>query len=553
MRYQETAESHAATDAPASVSGKLPTLAEVARAIGAEVATLVETPSGDHHTISGSAIYDASATPTPFPAAIALGVNMPVSGENVLGLVRALSESGYTALVYKEHSSSDEGLRAAAREAGLALFRASDTVPWDQLVEFFHAAITPQGDSRSLADIRPGDLFELANAVASLAGGAIAIADPDQTVLAYSTVPDQPIDDTRRNSILQLHVPHSEQNDRDYRRVHESRKVLSVEPGEHSLTRSAVAIRAGNVVLGSLWLIDAEASHDDSTNRLLLEASNIAALHLLHRRNTRDAGRARHIELVKPLLFEPDRAELAAVQLGISADAVRIVAVAASDTSNNAPEFLRASLQLFDTVRTACAVWLPTAVCGIADNLVYIVLPQTATSSPAFQRESVLRIAQHTRRVVSRPVLAGFGDTVPIESAAQSRAESESVLAMLLRDVEDSRVRTDSDEIVADRVSLGPRLQLRQIAAALRASSHLPGDFAIKIAEHDSRRNTAFELTVRTYLDCNSNAIETAGRLGLHANTVRYRLSRIAPLFGVELEDPDTRLLVWLQLSARHL
>ncbi|HEU4808114.1 MAG TPA: helix-turn-helix domain-containing protein [Homoserinimonas sp.] len=554
MSYQATTDgSDTADGRPSHSRGRLPTLAEVAQSIGAEIATLVESPSGDHHIVSGAAIYDASAPPSPFPGAVALGIGMPVAGERVAARLTALKNSGYAALVYKANGSADDELRSGARAADLALFRASDAVPWDQLVEFFHAGIVPQGESVPLVDIRPGDLFELANAVASLAGGAVAIADPDQTVLAYSTLADQPIDETRRRSILQLHVPHSEQNDQDYRRVHASHDVVSVAPLKDSLTRSAVAIRAGSVVLGSLWLIDAEAVHSDDTNRVLLEAANVAALHLLHRRNNHDAGRARQIELVKPLLFEPDRAELAGVQLGVSADTVRIVALAASGQAENAPEILRSSMMLFDTVRTACAVWLPAAICGVADNIVYIVLPQTGASSPAYQREAVLRIAHHTRRLLSRPVLAGFGDTVPVVSAAQSRVASESVLAMLLRDVEDGRVRGDSDEIVADRDSLGPRLQLRQLVAQLREAGHLPGEFATRIAEHDSRRKTAFELTVLTYLDCNSNAIETAARLGLHANTVRYRLSRIEPLFGVRLEDPETRLLVWLQLSARHL
>ena len=556
MTYQKPGRSADKTSVAVRASGdnSLPTLAEVIQSIGAEIASLVETPSGDQHHISGSAIYDSSGPAVRFPGAVALAIGMPIRGSNLVKQFESLTDSGYIAVVYKSHGAPDHEFRDAARGAGIALFRASDSVPWDQLAEFFHAAITPQGQShRSLVDIRPGDLFELANTVASLVGGAIAIADPDQTVLAYSTLPEQPIDETRRKSILQLHVPHSPQNDRDYRRVHAAHDVVTVSPNENSLTRSAVAIRAGSVVLGSLWLIDVEAPNSDNTNRVLVEAANIAALHLLHRRNNHDAGRTRQIELVKPLLFEPDRAELAAVQLGISADTVRVVALAASGPAENAPELLQSSMLLFDTVRAACAVWLPTAVCGTSDNIVYIVLPNSETSSQSFQREAVLRIAHHARRLISRPVLAGFGSITPIVTTAQSRLDSESVLAMLLRDMEEGRVRDDSDEIVADQETLGPRLQLRQLVTALKATNHLPGDFATRIAAHDSRRKTSFELTVRTYLDCNSNAIETAAKLGLHGNTVRYRLSRIEPLFGVRLEDPETRLLVWLQLSARQI
>lgn len=552
MRYQ------------ASILDGLPTVGDVGNTIGAEVAALVESPSGEPQRVAGVTIHDFCAPPTRFPGAIALLIGA-VPGEAELRVqIEQLAEAGYVAVVYKAYGGVDAALRKAARDSDLAAFRAADNVPWDQLGEFFRAAIVPKGEtSQSLADIRPGDLFELANAVASLAGGAVAISDPDQTVLAYSTLSEQPIDATRRASILSLHVPHTKRNDQDYRRVHASREVVSVAAEQNSLTRSAVAIRAGDVVLGSLWLIVAEntsrASDSSSVsdldiNRILLEAANVAALHLLHRRTHHDAERARTIELVNPLLFASDRAELAALQLGIFSAEVRVVAISASHgPAGSAPESLRSSMLLFDTVRTACAVWLPGAICGVVDNIVYVVLPQSAESSPQFQRAAVLRIAHHARRALGRAVVAGMGDEHAIIGAVQSRIDAESVLAMLLQDVDDERVDADSDEIVADSQSLGARLQLRHIVTKLRASGQLPGDFATRIAEHDSRRKTSYETTIRTFLNCNSNAIETAAKLGLHSNTVRYRLSRVEPLFGVNLDSPDARLLVWLQLSASQL
>ena len=133
----------------------------------------------------------------------------------------------------------------------MALFRASDSVPWNQLAEIMDAAVVPHRQSgRTLVDIRPGDLFDLANTVAAQAGGAIAIADPDQTILAYSTLPDQPIDETRRSSILRLHVPHSVETDKDYRRVHAASDALNVATADPLLRRTAIAIRAGDAVLG---------------------------------------------------------------------------------------------------------------------------------------------------------------------------------------------------------------------------------------------------------------------------------------------------------------
>ncbi|MET4783391.1 helix-turn-helix domain-containing protein [Glaciihabitans sp. UYNi722] len=534
-------------------SAALPTLAELARSIASDVAALVETPQIGSPRVSGTALYDSSAPLARFPGAIALAIGIPISGAHLPTRLQGLKDAGYVCLVYKAHGADDTELRSAARTADVALFRAADSVPWHELAEIFAAAVVPHRRAgRTLADIRPGDLFALANTVASLVGGAVAFADPEQNLLAYSTLPEQPIDDTRRNSILQLHVPHTDQNDADYARVHASRSVESVAPSENSLTRSAVAIRAGSVVLGSLWLIADDAPIDPDVEQLLLEASNVAALHLLHRRTNHDSGRTRQIELVSPLLFQADRAELAAVQLGIVADSVRIVAMTALGRADDSPDAFQASLSFYDIVRTACAVWLPGTACGLADNIVYVVLPESTTTSWPFQHDGILRIAHHAQRAVKRMVLAGFGGSAPIAEVASSRREAEAVLAILLRDAEDGRLNAESDDIVSDRQSLGPRLQLGEVVTRLRDGGQLPGDYAIAIAEHDSRRKTAFEQTLRIYLDCGSNAIETSARLGLHANTVRYRLSRVEPLFGIRLDDPETRLLLWLQLWARQ-
>ena len=66
----------------------------------------------------------------------------------------------------------------------------------------------------ALGNTRLGDLFALANAVATTVGGATAIVDSRQSVIAYSAVEGQPIDETRRGAswdfvFLPDHIPTS--------------------------------------------------------------------------------------------------------------------------------------------------------------------------------------------------------------------------------------------------------------------------------------------------------------------------------------------------------
>jgi sugar diacid utilization regulator len=544
---------HAAGSRTIGGSHALPTLAALATAVGSELVSVVEMPADDGKIVAGSVLYDSTAKPAAFPNALALAIGLSLTGKRLGIRLEELKAAGYVGLVYKRNGASDHALREMARQLGLALFRASDSMPWIHLSEIMDAAIdTHLHAGRTLVDIRPGDLFDLANTVAAQAGGAIAIADPAQMVLAYSTLPDQPIDETRRTAILQLQVPHSEQTDADYRRVHAASGVVDVATAVPALTRSAIAIRAGGTVLGSLWLLKSVEKGSEDAERVLRDAANVAALHILHRRTSYVSNLSRQIDLVKPLLFEPEQVELTAMKLGISASEVRIAALSSWPPEANAPESLQSRLRLFDMVRTACAVRLPSAVCGLADNIVYIVLPQAPQTSPEFQRSAVLRIVRNAARQLSRPVLAGLGTTSPIEVLEHSRINAEAVLAELLRNVDEGRIQTESDDIVADNESLGSRLYLRQIVTSLTASGQLPGVLAAKIAEHDADSKKFFEETLRVYLDCGGNAIVAAERLGLHVNTVRYRLSRVGVLFGINLDDPETRLLLWLQLWARH-
>jgi len=58
--------------------------------------------------------------------------------------------------------------------------------------------------------------------------------------------------------------------------------------------------------------------------------------------------------------------------------------------------------------------------------------------------------------------------------------------------------------------------------------------------------------TLGTYLDCGGSPAVTARRLGLHVNSLRYRLKRIAQLSGVDLADPEQQFRLQLALRLRQ-
>ena len=60
------------------------------------------------------------------------------------------------------------------------------------------------------------------------------------------------------------------------------------------------------------------------------------------------------------------------------------------------------------------------------------------------------------------------------------------------------------------------------------------------------------EPTLRAWLDRPGQIQAIAHALGVHPQTVRYRMKRLRELFGTALEDPDARFELALALRARH-
>lgn len=74
-----------------------------------------------------------------------------------------------------------------------------------------------------------------------------------------------------------------------------------------------------------------------------------------------------------------------------------------------------------------------------------------------------------------------------------------------------------------------------------------------QLEEHDSRRGSQLVATLIAYLDLGGALAQAAERLGVHRNTLSYRLNRIAELTNRDLTDPRTRFLFQIALAIRAL
>ncbi|MFF5966239.1 PucR family transcriptional regulator [Streptomyces collinus] len=98
---------------------------------------------------------------------------------------------------------------------------------------------------------------------------------------------------------------------------------------------------------------------------------------------------------------------------------------------------------------------------------------------------------------------------------------------------------------VAEWSAIGP---FRLLTALPPESAH---DSAVQALLSPAHRELA--RTAEVYLDCAGQAARTAAELGIHRQTLYYRLSRVEKLTGLDLDDGEDRLLLHMALKAHRL
>jgi purine catabolism regulator len=88
----------------------------------------------------------------------------------------------------------------------------------------------------------------------------------------------------------------------------------------------------------------------------------------------------------------------------------------------------------------------------------------------------------------------------------------------------------------------------------LRGSSELRQFISQALGELETRdQRKTLRTTLRAFLECGGSQIDAAHRLGIHRNTLAYRLRRIGELVGKDVTDPGSWLTLHLALRASEM
>jgi hypothetical protein len=541
-----------------------PSLHRVLDDLGATLLELVCAPSRPaSDEIGGVAIHDPVDEPVLPRRALVLGVGVQAPSDTA-ALLASLGKHEAAGLVLRSPVTVDQAVTAAVESSGVALLALTRGASWTQLAAMLRSLLA-EGDvgddgPETLGGIPSGDLFSVANAVAALIDAPVTIEDRSSRVLAFSGRQDE-ADLSRVETILGRQVPERYSRllaERGvFRELYRSDQPVYIEPPaggglpDFALPRAAVAVRAGDEVLGSIWAAVREPLTADRA-RAMCDAARLVALHLLRIRAGADVSRRLRADLVSTALEGGTGAFEAVRRLGLADQPVVVLALAVADPAERA--------RLADALAMHLSAIHPRCAAAPVGDVAYGLIPVVPAGAGAAEGGDgpdgelrAVRIATGFLDRVgdrSRPVI-GIGQ-VAFDAAGLpgARACADRVLRVLrFGDAHGAGTEAKGLRVarLADVHAEALLMELRDLAAA--HGDRLTGPVA-RLSAYDAEHGTNLVETLRAWLDAFGDVTAASAAMFVHANTFRYRLRRLTEVSGIDLTDQEQRFAAMLQLRA---
>ena len=475
------------------------------------------------------------------------GFAWPKSERDQRAQVESLTKAGLAAMAlavprYLEHFTA--AAKDEANRLGLPLLEIPFEIPFAQVTEELHRAILAEQyrvverseeihRELTLAATRGSNLRDLARTLGELLWRSVTFEDPDGKLLAfYASGADE--DDVRRETVQKEQSPASMIDAMESKgllaEIRASAGPLRIEAmPEIGLAGARVVcpIRIGTELVGLVWIIEGESALSELDNRAAEHAALVAALHIAHQRELASTearlGYASFLSLLESAEDDAQAIERARL-LGFDTRGRHRVGLAVI------PEPLPLSREAFlrrervaEQLRNRLAAGGTRPQLTAQLNRVAFLLPEA---------------------VPAEAVVAGLSDegvTVVLGrsyTGTQGARRSYREALSLLNYQSAARIRTFEDALV-------PRVLMGDPAARAAFIEDLFG--ALKTR----RGGETLTKALLALAASGFNFKETAERLGIHPNTLRYRLTRAVETTQLDLENPDVRFR--LQLAVRVL
>ena len=522
------------------------TLQRVVETLGSGVVSVACAPKGLGMQVHDVVVHDLLDPVAVTAGDLVLGVSVgpgPVAAE----LVTDLASRRVAGLIVKAPALSDDSVVEAAQRSGLAVLSIPEGASWSQIVQLVqavlsHGAVGPE-DVHGLA---AGDLFALADAIASLIDAPVTIEDRLSRVLAYSGRQDE-ADAARAETIIGRRVPDrfiQKLEDRGvFQRLRQEDGCVYVESIEKGvLPRLAVPVRAGSEMLGSIWATVSSRPSPEFEQQFH-DTAKIAALHLLRHRAGADVEKNLQADFLASILEGTSGARDAAARLGLTGRAFRVVA--AWLTTTDEVDETRARTQLRDVFAVHMSTFRVRGAAALLGGVVYAIVE--TDDSAELSAELAARIADDLvarEGHEGRPVCGIGGHAVGLEEVPRSKKEAEEALRVL---------RGDPSRSVATIEDVRLPALLARFSESVFAERGIYEQKLAPLIESDRSGSSSYVEALHAYFEAFGDYTAAAARLHVHPNTLRYRLRKAEQLSGARLDDPEERLALMLLIRVLDL
>lgn len=391
-------------------------------------------------------------------------------------------------------------------------------------------------------------LETLADTISEVLKCPVTIEDASHKLVAYSTH-DPQTDPARIATIIGRRVPEKVISalwrDGIIQQLVEKNEPLRIS-AIHDVglgDRVAVAIRKQTDILGYIWVLEEHNRLDDHAIGYLNKAADAAKTMLLQLQMQKRKEEQGYSDFFWQLLTGHLKTNEAirdkADKLGMQFPSVFQVIVMQFDEEIS----VKLYQQIQYTIKTAQHVRIVLTVTD-RNRLILLAAPLAGRGTKDEYREEFAKLVRQMKsRFGAAPALEGGGspytDYTMVERSYQ---EALAVLSIKKSFPEETHSAFDYTE-------LG---YYRYMPAIAEEKRHHPYENRSlqKLREYDAEHSGDLLHTLDVFLRCDSNMKAAAEALHVHTNTLNYRLKRIAEIGGIDINDMDQKVTLYLEFKA---
>ncbi|WP_299535842.1 CdaR family transcriptional regulator [uncultured Streptomyces sp.] len=507
-------------------------------------------PAGQDVAVHGVLIGDEGAA-RPHEGHVVLATGLPPDLTAADGFVREAARRGAAAVVLREAASVPDPALAAAEECGVALLVRAAWADWGDTFALLRSAtaFASAGHGDGVTDSGAGGLAALATETARSCRGSITVEDTQFRVLAHSaTGPDA--DGVRRTTILNGRVPEGRvaelRRSGLLRALWTSPDVIHRAADGENPERLVVAVRSGGEMLGSLWAAADGQRLSPEAPQVLRRAAVLAVPHLLRHRLRESGTVRREAYALRGLLHGEGDRRAHLWSLGLPPDAPCAVVVAVRGDAEEAGAGSGSADRTLEALAVQATASRPAARVLREQDRLTVLLPLTGDGEG---REATVLARELDSLATSVPeavpVWIGAGPAVPSGLDAASSHTKALLVVRALRERE-ARGRDARPVRYGAPADVGATIDVLLMLDAVRPVWEAGNGRVHDLISADLAAGGELVRSLAAYLEAAGDVPRAAKRLVLHPNTLRYRLRRVRERFGVDLDDPDTRLVLAL-------